>query len=63
MQHIRDNRGNDPGMDSSIDRIPCAACQQPLRRDEATTHRGEPVHPTCVAARASRPLVRGDRHE
>jgi len=51
MQHTRDSRGNDPGTHSSVDRIPCGMCQQPLRRDEAAAHRGEPVHPACVPTR------------
>ena len=31
MQHNRDNRGEVPGTDSSIDRTLCAVCQQPQR--------------------------------
>jgi len=51
MQHTRDSRGNDPDVVTSVDRTPCAVCQHPLRRDEAATYRGEPVHPTCVPTR------------
>jgi len=51
MQHNRDSRGDDPGTDRRTDRTPCAVCQQPLRRDEAATYRGEPVHATCVPTR------------
>jgi len=51
MPTNRDSRGNVPDVVSSIDRTPCAVCQQPLRRDEAATYRGEPVHATCVPTR------------
>jgi len=51
MPTNRDSRGNVPDVVSSTDRTPCAVCQQPLRRDEAATYRGEPVHPACVPTR------------